>query len=578
MIDRISRRAFVAGAAAIAASPPLARLASASSTGALQIPDTPLGAQIAWALGLFTGKPTGLTDADVKAHFSDSVLGQVPAPALVASLDKASAQLGPLTTVGYVSQPTDAGAVIEVVAAGGQRLELVIAIDQPSNLISILNFRAMTQSATPTASPVAATVAMPDTPVGNQLSWLLGLLTGAPVSVSDAEIADRFSSYFLRQVGASELRASFNQMSVGEGPVTVVSFVAPPTATSAVAIVAGKSGTRYEVSISVEVAAPHQIVGLRISPVAVTQAAPSWDAFANTWSGLAADSSFYVEERTTDGGIPVAGANETAPLALGSTFKLYVLGALVLAIEANQASWDDKLAIRDDWKSLPSGTLQNEPAGTEFTLREYAEKMISISDNTAADHLLLHLGRNAVTTAMSRMGHANPRANVPFLTTRELFALKLVADRATLDQYLAADSLGRVGMLPAIDALTPTLAEAVTWTTPRYIRQIEWFASSNDLANAMAWLANVGTGSKLAPALEILAINPGVPLDAKTWTFIGYKGGSEPGVLNLTWLLKHTSGRTFVVTGTLNDPNKPIDTQPAIDSITEAINLLAKSI
>lgn len=578
MSDRISRRAFVAGVTAIAASPTIAKLASASSTGALQIPDTPLGAQITWALGLLTGKPTGLTESDVKAHFAASALAQLPAPALIASLDQASIQLGPLSAVDYVSPPNDAGAVIEVITAKGEHLDLVIAIDPSSHLISILNFRPIAQPATPAGSPVAASVALPDTPVGMQLSWLLGLLTGAPVSVSDAELANRFTTDFLTQVSASELRSSFNQMSVGEGPVNIDSFVAPPTPTSAVAIVAGKSGTKYEISINVEAAMPHRIAGLRISPVAITQAAPSWDAFAATWSGLAASSSFYVEERTADGGVPFAGENETAPLALGSTFKLYVLGALTLAIEANQASWDDKLAIRDDWKSLPSGTFKNEPAGTEFTLREYAEKMISVSDNTAADHLLLHLGRNAVTTAMSRMGHANPRINVPFLSTRELFALKLAADRTTLDQYLAADSLGRVVMLPEIDALTPTLAEAVTWTAPRYIRQIEWFASSNDLANAMAWLANVGTGSKLAPVLDILAINPGVPLDAKIWTYIGYKGGSEPGVLNLTWLLKHVSGRMFVVTGTLNDPNKAIESQPAIDSITEAINLLAKSL
>jgi beta-lactamase class A len=576
MNDRISRRILISGASAFIAAPVVAQRVSASSTGTLQIPDTPLGAQITWALGLFTGKPTGLTEAEVKAHFSATLLAQVPPSALIALMDQASTQLGPLQVAGYASPPNDAGAVIEVVASNGLHLNLVISIDQPSGLISILNFQPMEQAATPAVATPSAEI--PGTPVGDQLSWLIAVLTGAPVAVSDAEIADHFTSDFITQVGASELRSSFNQLSVGEGPVSVVSFVAPPTATSAVAILSGKSGTRYEISITVEAAAPHRIAGLRIRPVAVTQAAPSWDAFAAAWSGLAASSAFYVEERTADGGIPVAGVNETAPLAIGSTFKLYVLGALALAIEANQASWDDKLAIRDDWKSLPSGTLQNEPAGTEFTLREFAEKMISVSDNTAADHLLLHLRRNAVTTAMSRMGHANPRINVPFLTTREMFALKLAADKATLDQYLAADSLGQFELLPKIDSLTATLTEAVTWTTPRYIRRIEWFASSNDLVNAMAWLASVGTGSKLAPVLDILALNPGVPLDAKTWTYIGYKGGSEPGVLNLTWLLKHASGRTFIVTGTLNDPSKPVETQPALDAITEAINLLAKSL
>ena len=575
MNDRMSRRVLISGASAIVAAHRIAPLVSASSIGALQIPDTPLGAQITWALGLFTGKPTGLTEAEVSAHFAPSLLAQVPASALIALLDKASTQLGPLTVVGYASPPNDAGAVIEVVAKNGQQLDLVIADDPASGLITILNFKPHSSAATPAAAPAEA---IPDTPVGAQLSWLLGLLTGAPVSLSDADLADHFTNDFLKLVGASTLRSSFTQLSVGDGPVSVASFVTPPTATAALAIIAGKSSTRYEVSISVEVTEPHRISGLRITPAAITRAAPSWDAFAAAWNRMAEFGAFYVEERIAGGGIPIAGSNETAPLAIGSTFKLYVLGALALAVEANQVSWDDKLAIRDDWKSLPSGTLQHEPAGTEFTLRQYAEKMISISDNTAADHLLLHLGRNAVTTAMSRMGHANPRANAPFLTTRELFALKLAADFGTVEQYLDADSLGRVAMLPAIDALTPTLAEAVAWTTPRYVRQLEWFASPNDLANAMAWLATVGTGLKLAPALDILAINPGVQLDAKAWTYIGYKGGSEPGVLNMTWLLKSANGRTFVVSGALNDTEKAVDTQAAVDAITEAINLLAMSL
>ena len=49
-------------------------------------------------------------------------------------------------------------------------------------------------------------------------------------------------------------------------------------------------------------------------------------------------------------------------------------------------------------------------------------------------------------------------------------------------------------------------------------------------------------------------------------------------MLNATWLLKSTSGRTFVVSGTLNDPTKPVDTLTAIDDLNEAINLLAKSL
>ena len=76
------------------------------------------------------------------------------------------------------------------------------------------------------------------------------------------------------------------------------------------------------------------------------------------------------------------------------------------------------------------GRAQNVAAGTGVPLRRYAEPMISISDNTAADHLIHRLGRRAVEAQMTRFGMARPLLDTPFLTTRELFVLKGSADRS----------------------------------------------------------------------------------------------------------------------------------------------------
>lgn len=581
MRDRINRRTLIAGSAlavVVAAQSPLG--ASASSTGSLDIPNSPLGRQIAWALGLFTGKPTGLTDADVTAHMDPSSYAQTGVPGLIAILDQASAQLGPVTPIAYSQPPNAAGnyAVIEVAVRSGDHFDLVIATSgEPKNLITILTFRPMAAKSSPTASPMAS-IEIPDTPVGRQFGWFLGLLSGAPVSLSDGDLRSHFSASFLAQLDPSKLTASLTQLSVGYGPISLESFTTPPTDTALEAIVTDAKGARYQVAIIVEAASPNLITSLLINAAATTEAAASWGDFGTIWSSLANESGFLVSELTSSSATPIAGADETRPFAIGSQFKIFVLGALALAIESGHMSWDDKLAIRDDWKSLPSGDTQNLPAGTELTLHDFAAKMISISDNTAADHLLLHLGRTNVETAMARMGMANPRLNSPFLTTRELFALKLVADHTLVDEYVRADSLGRVGLLPEIDALTPSLASAVGWVAPRRIDQIEWFASCNDLANAFAWLANRGSGSKLAPLLDILRINPGVALDAKTWPYIGFKGGSEPGVLTTTWLLRSATGRGFIVSSALNDASRAIDESTAIDAMTKAINLLAKSL
>ena len=60
----------------------------------------------------------------------------------------------------------------------------------------------------------------------------------------------------------------------------------------------------------------------------------------------------------------IAGHVPDQPLAVGSAFKLVVLAALHERIEAGEARWADVLTLSDRHKSLPSGRLQNYPAGS----------------------------------------------------------------------------------------------------------------------------------------------------------------------------------------------------------------------
>mgnify|MGYP006189150397 CR=1 FL=1 len=43
------------------------------------------------------------------------------------------------------------------------------------------------------------------------------------------------------------------------------------------------------------------------------------------------------------------------------------------------------------------------------------------------------------------------------------------------------------------------------------------------------------------------------------WGYVGFKGGSEPGVLNYTWLLTDKQGRDWVLTLGWNNPAAVID-------------------
>jgi hypothetical protein len=241
------------------------------------------------------------------------------------------------------------------------------------------------------------------------------------------------------------------------------------------------------------------------------------------------------------------GATTSAPL--GSAFKLYVLDALARAVAAGRVSWDQQLTVTSQVKSLPSGELQNAPDGTRISVRQAAADMISVSDNTAADMLITLLGRGAVEAAARDAGMTDPGRDVPFLTTRELFVLKLDDWPALARRYLALDTAGRLALLSStIDRVPLTAIGSAPWTTPRDIDSLEWFASPADICRVYASLAALARQPRLAPLASILSINNGdMNLDPARWRSVWFKGGSEPGVLTLSYLATTTTGQSYVV-------------------------------
>ena len=265
--------------------------------------------------------------------------------------------------------------------------------------------------------------------------------------------------------------------------------------------------------------------------------------------------------------------------AIGSAFKLYVLLGLADRVAAGKSHWDDSIAIDDAWKSLPSGVTQDVPAGTKVTIQTLAERMISISDNTAADHLLHTVGRRQVEQAVRESGHTHPRLDVPFLSTRELFLLKLSKSPAEVAKYLKLGAAARRRFLEKnLDARAlPELSTITDWTTPRHIADLEWFASSTDLCHVMAALHARSQKPALAPLAHILSINPGIPDTGDKWKYIGFKGGSEPGVMNLTWLLESKDARWYVLSMTVDDPDHAVDESAILGIAAGARDLLPPS-
>ena len=246
---------------------------------------------------------------------------------------------------------------------------------------------------------------------------------------------------------------------------------------------------------------------------------------------------------------------------LGSVFKLLVLGAVVDEIAAGELSWDDPVTIRDELDSLPSGVTQIEAPGSTRTVRELAEVMISISDNTATDHLLFLVGRETVEAAQARWGIEDPSLNVPFVSTKELFHLKLSEELRT--SYVAATVDERRSILDELaDVALPSIDELAdiddVWSSPIEIDTLEWFATPADICRVLGRLA-------LDPdARAILETSPGVP--SAQWERVGFKGGSEPGVLAVAWVVEDETGRIFTVTGGVWNKDEVFDHGAALEA------------
>ncbi len=227
----------------------------------------------------------------------------------------------------------------------------------------------------------------------------------------------------------------FGQLGAQLSPPVVLDVKPGSSPEELVAIVQGKDGgMKMKVSLAAEATPLHRISGLLFAPALDAKPAASWDDVKKNVRAAAPHANLLAAEIVGDKCVPLAAVDSKNPLALGSTFKLYILDTLAAQIAAGKHTWDDPIAIDDAKKSLPSGVLQNEPAGKTFTASQVAEKMIAISDNTAADHLLAFVGRTAVEEERVRSARYGQRMSrmVPFLSTRDLFTpeARLVGRRA----------------------------------------------------------------------------------------------------------------------------------------------------
>ena len=325
-------------------------------------------------------------------------------------------------------------------------------------------------------------------------------------------------------------------------------------------------------SISVDPGTKHLINGLWVG--AAVSGAKDLDAITKELRAFPGTCAFRVERLGKNPPQVLASLNPDTPLALGSAFKLYILAELVHEIEAGQRHWADVVKLDARAMSLPSGNLQTWPLNSPLTLHTLAALMISQSDNTATDQLLRVLGREKVEAILEPAGNQHASMNRPFLSTLEMF--KLHASKTLADEYLAGDLDARRKLLETKVA-NATVNVADITAVPTHIDKIEWFASTADLCRVMDYLRHHTESGPAAEARGILAINPGLDIDKARYPYIAYKGGSEAGVLNLTFMVRSSKGDWYALSATWNNPDAALTDTELLLRVTQAFGLLPES-
>ena len=370
-----------------------------------------------------------------------------------------------------------------------------------------------------------------------------------------------FSPVFLNAVPVAQWRALAEKLRRDHGPPQTLSHLRAQSATiGAVEIRYANATLGFQMVVAPQ--APNQVVGLRIT--GARQRDDSLEKIMAEIAALPGHAAFALA-RLTDGQPQLLRAHDAdRALATGSSFKLAVLSELARAVAAKERRWTDVAPLTH--KSF-SGRLAAAPDNAPMTLHSLALAMIAESDNSAADTLLLTLGRDRVDAMM-------PPESRPLLTTAEAFALKMPANADLRARYASAPTQGKRDLLDASAArLVANAIDVGTMaTTPTAIDTIEWFASPNQMLGLLDQLRR-----QSGDALPILAVNPGIaPGDAARWAYLGYKGGSEPGVIAMNFVGRAKDGQWYALAAAWNNSASLVDEGRFIALMSRMLTLIAE--
>lgn len=382
----------------------------------------------------------------------------------------------------------------------------------------------------------------------------------------DAEVDETaFAPAFLAQVPAAQVEGIARQLRTDNGAVVALNGMEAESQTQGIATI-GYGKATVSVRIAIEPSEPHRIIGLLVTGVARRD--DSLASVVGDLKKLPGRTALLVAKLGADKPVAVASHAPDAAMATGSLFKLFVLAEAARAVEAKERSWSDVVPLGPP--SLPSGVTQTWPAALPVTLGTLATQAISISDNTATDTLMATLGRPKIDAMRARFG--DTPGSLPVLPTLDAFVLKMPAKERLRKRWEAGGLSDRRQVLNELEPVVGEVDAAALAGPPLHIDIVGWPATMAEIAGVFDALRTRG-----GTALDILAVNPSLsPAERARFAYAGYKGGSETGVIAMSWLLRTRAGDWYAVAGAWNDSARAVDNAAFAALIQRAVALVGK--
>lgn len=424
---------------------------------------------------------------------------------------------------------------------------------------------------------VAGQFQLPAGPTTDRLTWLLSELA-AGQTTTEAEVLDNFDPSWLGSINVQQtidfiasVRASYPNARVtdvvGVTPVRLTVVIDSP----------GSAPPSGFLNLGATYSGDRKIVLFGVSSYGGSVQFPADQNLtlpqaADKFATLSSAPALLVGRIDASHQCQVIEARDAStPRATASIFKTWVLAGLAQGIVDGPIDSSQLLPLIAS-EIAPGGTINSEPLGTQFPLRDLAILMMGISDNTATDLVHERVGRTLIGQTVIDSGHALPDLLLPFLNISEQFHLFLSFPLSeALDYINGSQAFRNQFLVDEIEPLGPNNGGPFFHVS--LLTDGTWQASPLDICRAFAWLRQLPKGSEALAVVDAAfgaqAAQPDVRSDFdRVW----YKGGSLASgsglhVLTHAWLLEDAGEDPFVVIAMSNSSGGGID-QFAVQSVT----------